>query len=366
MMFNNFDYAPEYAVFALPVLVIALIAPFAPGGALAGRFRGATLIALGAFLLSIAGALFLVFFPLPADPVAYCASASGTEGFSFVPFRWVGGILGFMDNQGQRLTLQGFLHNNTVFQAGTNVGLLLPLGVGLRLLFGLRFTTAFAIAVAFSVAIEVVQGTGMLGLLPCAHRLADIDDVMLNALGAAIGWLVAGYLRPTMVVRPGHRFVAFAIDLAVVESALILVNTGFGPFLPAPFAVAFAITAAVLVVLPAAASRGITLGKAMTGIRLVALSGGPLKLWRLVLRYAFLLGVPVALFLWPQIVLPPVTNDVTTEKAIIFGAELALILLLGPGVMLLRRDGRGLHDLVAGSDHAPLAAVAKRVPTTAA
>lgn len=355
MLFNNFDYSATNALFVLPLLVVMLIAPFAPGSVLAGRLgRRAAVISLSAFLAYLGAVLALVFLPLPADPAAYCATAAGREGFSSVPFRWVGGIPGFMENQGQRLTLQGFLHNETIYQAITNIGLFLPLGVGLRLILGLRFPAAFAIALAFTLAIEVVQGTGLLGLLPCAHRLGDIDDVMLNVLGGAIGWIAAGYLRPTSSVRPGHRLVAFAIDLAIVEAVLIVINAAAGPFRPAPFAVAFVLTATALVVVPAAVNRGVTPGKAMTGIRLVARSGAALPPGRLAARYAVLFGLPAALFLWPQLMLPPETNDVTPEKAVIFGVELVVILLLGPVLMMLRRDGRGLHDIVGGSDHRPI------------
>ncbi|MCW5717858.1 MAG: VanZ family protein [Bauldia sp.] len=367
MMFNNFDYAATNALFVLPLLVVLLIAPFAPGSVLAVRLgRRAALIRAGAVTAYLAAVLALVFLPIPADPAAYCAAGGETGGFSFVPFRWVGGVIGFMENQGQRLTLQGFLHNEAIYQAITNVGLFLPLGVALRLLSGIRFPVALAAIVGLSLAIEVIQGSAMLGLLPCAHRLGDIDDLMLNVLGGALGWIVAAYLRPARAVRRGHRLVAFAIDLAVVEAALIVLNAAAGPFRPAPFAGAFVITATLLVVMPAAVSGGVTLGKAMTGIRLVARGGGRLPPWRLVVRYALLFGVPAALFLWPQLLLPPETNDVTAGKAIVFGVQSALLVLLGPVMMLVRKDARGLHDIVSGSDHRPLDVGRSRAPPAAA
>ncbi|MGV8838993.1 MAG: VanZ family protein [Bauldia sp.] len=356
MMFNDFDYAAGNAAFILPLAVVLLIAPFAPGGALAARSgSGGLLLARVAFAVYVAAVLALVFLPLPADPAAFCAAAGRAEGFVFAPLRWIGGIFGFMENQGQRLTLQGFLHNNTVYQAGTNVGLFLPLGVALRLLFGVRLRTTLLVALALSLGIEIVQGTAMLGLLPCPHRFGDVDDLVLNVAGGALGWVVAAFLRPAPAALVGHRFVAFAVDLAVVEAVLIVVNAAAGPFRPVPYAAAFLIAATALVALPAALFGGVTLGKWLTGIRLVATGGGRLPHGRLAVRYAVLFGVPTALFLWPQL-MPPETNDVTTAKALVFGAELALVLLLGPGLMLLRSDRRGVHDLVSGSDHRPTAA----------
>lgn len=353
MMFNAFDYSAVQALFVLPVVVILVIAPLAPGGVLAARLgdRPARTIGMTAFGCYLAAVVGLVLLPLPADAASFCAGREGIGGFSFVPFRWVDGVLVFMDNQGQRLTLQGFLHNETIYQALSNIGLLLPLGVGLRLFFGWRLGLAVAVVLGFSLAIEVIQGTGLLGLLPCAHRLGDVDDLMLNVAGGVAGWFAAGYLRPAAAVRFGHRLVAFAIDLAILEAVLIVASSVVGPFLPAPYAAAFLATAAVVVVVPAIASRGRTIGKAMAGIRLTAKDGRPLPLLRTIARYLALFGVPAALFLWPQLVLAPETNDVTSDKVAVFLAQLGLILLCGPALMLLRRDRRGLHDLIAGSDH---------------
>lgn len=70
--------------------------------------------------------------------------------------------------------------------AAANVLLFAPLGVALSLL-RWRFRAAAAAAVAVSVAIEVAQ-------LVVPGRTSSVDDVIMNALGAVAGWVVAAYL----------------------------------------------------------------------------------------------------------------------------------------------------------------------------
>lgn len=74
-----------------------------------------------------------------------------------------------------------------------NVLLFFPLGVLLPLVWGqLRFSRGLLIALALSFGIELVQylswGWG-------SHRSADVNDVVLNGLGASLGLAVASVLR---------------------------------------------------------------------------------------------------------------------------------------------------------------------------
>ena len=76
-----------------------------------------------------------------------------------------------------------------------NVVLFLPLGGALALRWpGLGEARAVLAAAALSIAIEVVQG------LTAAGRMAQLTDVLMNALGAWIGWLVISRLRRSGVV----------------------------------------------------------------------------------------------------------------------------------------------------------------------
>src|SRR5690606_40261798 len=45
-----------------------------------------------------------------------------------------------------------------------------------------------------SVLVETVQYTGILGIIPCSYRLADVDDLLTNTLGGVLGALVAPWV----------------------------------------------------------------------------------------------------------------------------------------------------------------------------
>ena len=100
-----------------------------------------------------------------------------------------------------------------VLQVAMNMALFLPLGLILRGVFRVDTTTSLAMAVLLSALIEVTQYTGAWGLYPCGVRIADIEDLIANSLGAWMGALVAPVLtrlgvplftrEEPMVGRPG-------------------------------------------------------------------------------------------------------------------------------------------------------------------
>jgi len=91
---------------------------------------------------------------------------------------------------------RGFCMDN----AAGNVLLFLPLGVMLPLVFRrLRIWQGLLIAIALSSGIELAQYfTRAWG----SNRSADVNDVILNSVGAIIGLAVASLLRLRQRIRP--------------------------------------------------------------------------------------------------------------------------------------------------------------------
>ncbi|GAA0314570.1 VanZ family protein [Actinoallomurus spadix] len=96
------------------------------------------------------------------------------------------------DNPHPGATLRFYLDRPSVKEAvveiGGNLALLMPLGVLLPILFDrLRGLVRLTLAAALiSLAIEVVQGLVLTG------RSFDVDDVILNTVGAVIAYLIVG------------------------------------------------------------------------------------------------------------------------------------------------------------------------------
>ena len=80
-----------------------------------------------------------------------------------------------------------------------------------------------------SFVIEAAQGTGLFGIYPYAYRTADVNDLMYNTAGAALGWWAAALLgrilppgaladEDEVTHEPGfiRRCVAFWLDTTLV------------------------------------------------------------------------------------------------------------------------------------------------------
>jgi glycopeptide antibiotics resistance protein len=86
-----------------------------------------------------------------------------------------------------------------VRNAAGNVALFVPLGILIPLVWRrLRFRSGLRIAIALSLGIELVQ---YLSRAWGSYRSADVNDVVLNGLGACLGLVLVSLLR----LRPGTR-----------------------------------------------------------------------------------------------------------------------------------------------------------------
>lgn len=121
-------------------------------------------------------------------------------GAQFMPFASAGVI-------DWSLGLVGVLSDRMLRQVLLNVVLFIPLGAFVRYLLGVRARTVVLIGFATSLLIELTQLTGVWGIYPCPYRLFDVDDLIANTLGAAIGVFVAPTLRkvPGQHDRPSRR-----------------------------------------------------------------------------------------------------------------------------------------------------------------
>jgi glycopeptide antibiotics resistance protein len=87
-----------------------------------------------------------------------------------------------------------------VHYARANVGLFFPLGILLPLVWRhLRFWRGIQIAIALSFSIELVQ---YLSSAWGSYRAADVNDVILNLLGACLGLALVFLLRLRRSTRP--------------------------------------------------------------------------------------------------------------------------------------------------------------------
>lgn len=119
-----------------------------------------------------------------------------------------------------------------------NVALTMPLGFFFRKLFHASLKKAVLSGFLISLLYEVTQLTGLFFLYPRPYRIFDVDDLIINTLGAYCGYMIAPYLSmlmPSISDNETHRLVqgsevaffqraiAAAIDFFVVLAAAILI-----------------------------------------------------------------------------------------------------------------------------------------------
>jgi glycopeptide antibiotics resistance protein len=168
--------------FILLALIIALpLVAFANGRDRIGRWPSSIRFLFAAYLVVLIG---LLFTPFPLPPWTRLPAES-LDGYRPWPFPWVN-VVPFE-------TIRVALRIGLEWQQGRvlvgNVLAFAPLGVFLPLIWP-RFRSLLAVVgagLAISLALETVQ-LGLSLLVGAPYRVADVDDIIINVLGVALGY----------------------------------------------------------------------------------------------------------------------------------------------------------------------------------
>ena len=353
----------EFSSLLFPVVAALLVLPVC---LVHYRYFGRVLVVRALVFYAFAYYLLTVFFltalPLPELTADFCARHRSTSAPQLTPFGFIGEIRAYTARHGLQLSVTGILHHFAIMQVVYNVVMFVPLGIFLRYLYRTSLLRLVVIAFAGSLFLEITQYTALWGLYPCPYRLFDVDDLWLNTGGAILGYAVFPWLwfLPELSRRgqsgPAARFylarrvIAFGLDLLSVHLLVLIAHALSGGLPPLVYAAAYPIAAVIWFVILPQALRGRTAGKLIFGLRLVAVDGAAAGVFRTVLRYLILIGVPEAVLAAAQ-ALSGRGFDGPADRWL-SALSLAVIAVLGVAhiVPLLRReDRRGLHDLIAGT-----------------
>lgn len=179
---------------ALGVLAVGLgvlvgFVVFVPFVAVSYRRRGG--LGFGRFVLWAAALVYFMaiwtytLLPLPDPDAVVCA------GVNLDVLQFVDDVRGAMARPGDTLT------DPAVLQLLLNVLLFVPLGFFVRVIGGRGILVALMVGLGLSVFIETTQLTGVWGIYPCAYRVFDVDDMLTNTVGAAIGSILSLAVPPS-------------------------------------------------------------------------------------------------------------------------------------------------------------------------
>ncbi|GHF57150.1 glycopeptide antibiotics resistance protein [Amycolatopsis bartoniae] len=147
-----------------------------------GRVIGRRVAATGALLCYACLALAVVFLPLPGPRAHHLA-----QDVQLVPFQWIADV--HRDAAGNGLV--DALTTTAFEQMALNVVLFVPLGIFARMLWRRGFAGTVLLGFACSLLVEITQLTANWGTAPFQYRIFDVDDLITNTTGAAVGWVGA-------------------------------------------------------------------------------------------------------------------------------------------------------------------------------
>ncbi|MDB1087271.1 VanZ family protein [Streptomyces sp. ACA25] len=202
-MLTGYLLPVQTALWVFPFVALLFVLPAAiMGYRRRGRAGGWSALLFYSFVFYLLAALLQTMMPLPTDIDAHCTVANYSSGGpQLEPLHFARTV-----SQGTAgdWSPQNLVSLTSTWTSLFNLLLLLPLGVYLRYYMrqGLLGTTA--VALGTSLFFETTQLTGLWFVYTCPYRQFNVDDLLLNTLGAVLGWLVAG--------RLGHRLPAIAPD----------------------------------------------------------------------------------------------------------------------------------------------------------
>lgn len=286
--------------------------------------------------------------PVPETTAQWCAR-NAVDTPQLDPLRF---IRDFREEQ-VGTGLRAVLKNPALLQVVFNVALFVPMGMFGRHMFHRGLPTVVVAGALTSLFIEFTQLTAVWGLFSCPYRLFDVDDLLANTAGAALGYGLAPLLRlvpgQRVAAEPGEprpvttarRLLGMAIDVVSVTVLggllSVLANVvwifGFGAETgpgDLDWLFAYAIPVGLLVLLVPLAGNGGTFGQRVVLINPVGPDGEKPAPMRMLVRFAVGSG------------------GFFTLNALGLGLPALLLVLLSVVMAWRPRDHRGLSGVVSG------------------
>ncbi|ODV54447.1 VanZ family protein [Lysinibacillus fusiformis] len=206
-------------------------------------------IIMFSFIFYFLSALCLVLLPFPSTRDTCSLQSPDTVHTNLRLFQFIEDIL---KDSGVVLTNPStwlaITKQQAFYQAFFNFLLLMPFGVYLRYFLQERryWKRAFILSFLLTLFYEITQRTGIYGIFNCAYRIFDVDDLLLNSVGALLGFFLApivwalipsheeveakaAEMEKKDIVKPISILLALVIDLFIVQVIWFIIGalTGY-------------------------------------------------------------------------------------------------------------------------------------------
>lgn len=206
-------------------------------------------IIMFSFIFYFLSALCLVLLPFPSTRDTCSLQSPDTVHTNLRLFQFIEDVL---KDSGVVLTNPStwlaITKQQAFYQAFFNFLLLMPFGVYLRYFLQERryWKRAFILSFLLTLFYEITQRTGIYGIFNCAYRIFDVDDLLLNSVGALLGFFLApivwalfpsheeveakaAEMEKKDIVKPISILLALVIDLFIVQVIWFIIGalTGY-------------------------------------------------------------------------------------------------------------------------------------------
>lgn len=233
----NYIFAIKTAIIIFPIIAFLLLIPFILHEYHKyGSIYYLRMLIIYSFILYLMVIFFLVILPLPTFEEAL--HIKGPH-FNFVPFKFVSEFI--TDTSlviSKPSTYLKALTEPCFYVVVFNILMTIPFGMYLRYFFKCSLKKTVFYTFLLSVFFEFTQGTGLYHIYPNPYRLCDVDDLIQNTLGGALGYLLMGTIKflPTrdeidveaktrgQIVSGLRRLTIFFLDLFLYLIFWILIS----------------------------------------------------------------------------------------------------------------------------------------------
>ena len=184
------------------------------------------------FILYLLTAYFLVILPLPSKEEVIMMPTKVPQ---LIPFAFVGD---FIETFKEASSVLAFLKSPIIYTTLFNIAITIPFGIYLRYYFKKKWYTTIIYTFLLSLYFEITQLTGLYGIYPKAYRLFDVDDLIINTIGGAFGYLITPIVtiflpnrdeidrlsyKRGKTVSIYRRFLAFLIDIFIFSTIMFVI-----------------------------------------------------------------------------------------------------------------------------------------------
>lgn len=311
---NQYVQSIREAVLFFPVVALIITLPYLIYNY---RRRGSVwslrVLIIYSFILYLLCCFFLVIWPLPDRD--YVVNLT-TPTMQLTPFTFISEIV----RDGQQVAgsaievVKGVLLSQSFYQVAFNLIMFIPFGIYLKYYFDCSFLKTLLLSFALSLLFELTQLSGLYFLYPRGYRLFDVDDLIINSLGGAVGYLLAMPLSKLLPTRQEideasyrrsqkvsllRRTVALICDGVMIAILTVIIGIGVnmigGRLAETPvWDMLLTVSVCYFAILPILTNSQ-TIGQKLTRLQVARVKGGPARWYQLIGRIVAIILVLVAL-----------------------------------------------------------------------